>query len=102
MSTLSEIYFNYNKAVSQARQLDSAAAKLKQTAQNDMTEILNKVYVSWKSDSSPQYIKKGEKVRNDIVTTSRNLSSIAQAIRTIAERVKEAELEAWRIANERK
>lgn len=102
MSTLSEIYFNYNKAVSQARQLDSAAAKLKQAAQNDMTEILNKVYVSWKSDSSPQYIKKGEKVRNDIVTTSRNLSSIAQAIRTIAERVKEAELEAWRIANERK
>lgn len=102
MSTLSEIYFNYNKAVSQARQLDSAAAKLKQAAQNDMTEILNKVYVSWKSDSSPQYIKKGEKVRNDIATTSRNLSSIAQAIRTIAERVKEAELEAWRIANERK
>ena len=35
-------------------------------------------------------------------TTSGNLKNIAAAIRTIAKRILEAELEAWRIANERR
>lgn len=101
MSSLSEIYFNYNKAVQQAGQLDDVARQLKQAADRDMEGILNDVYRVWKSDSAPQYIQKGQKVQGDIGTASKNLSQIAKAIRTIAQRVRDAELEAWRIANER-
>ena len=67
-----------------------------------MEDILNDVHVAWKSSSTLQYIKKGQKVEADIRTTATNLTEIAKAIRTIAERIKSAELEAWRIANERK
>lgn len=99
--TLSEIYFNYEQAIRQAAQLETIAKNLRKAANNTMEDILNHVNSAWKSDSAPQYIKKGQKVEGDILTTAGNLENIAQAIRTIAERIKEAELEAWRIANAR-
>lgn len=101
MSSLSEIYFNYNRAIEQARGLESISKRLKNAANNTMEDILNDVHVAWKSDSTPRYIKKGQKVEGDIRTTANNLTNIASAIRTIAQRIRDAELAAWRIANER-
>lgn len=102
MSSLSEIYFNYNKAIEQANRLDDVAKRLTAAADVTMAGILSDVYKAWKSDSAPAYIKKGEKVEQDMGITSKNLREIAQAIRVIAQRIRDAELEAWRIANERK
>lgn len=101
MSSLSEIYFNYNKAIEQAKRLDQIAQKLRKASDENMENILNTVNGAWKSDSAPQYIKKGQKVEGDIRTTAGNLTNIASTIRTIAQRVRDAELEAWRIAHER-
>lgn len=102
MATLSEIYFNYNHAIKQANELDQVARRLTNAASQDMEGLLNDVNSAWKSDSAPQYIKKGQKVEADMHITAGNLKNIAAAIRTIAKRILEAELEAWRIANERK
>lgn len=99
--TLTEIYFNYSRAIEQAKRLDGVAADLKRSADRTMEDILNEVHSAWKSDSAPGFIKKGQKVEGDMRTTAGNLTNIADAIRTIAERIKEAELAAWRIANER-
>lgn len=102
MSSLSEIYFNYNEAIAQANRLDGIASKMQNAANRDMQGILNDVSRAWKSDSAPLYVRKGEKVRGDMQTSSKNLKRIASTIRTIAKRVRDAELEAWRIAHERK
>ena len=101
MATLSEIYFKYNQAIEQAKQLDEVAEQLTNAANRDMEDLLNDVSRAWKSDSAPQFLKKGQKVEGDMRTTARNLKNIASAIRTIAKRIREAELTAWRIANER-
>lgn len=102
MSSLSEIYFNYDKAIEQANRLDSVAKRLTTAASVTMVDILSDVHKAWKSDSAPAYIKKGEKVERDMDTTAKNLRGIAQTIRAVAQRIRDAELAAWRIANERK
>ena len=102
MATLSEIYFNYNQAIEQAKQLDEVAEQLTNAANRDMEDLLNDVSRAWKSDSAPQFLKKGQKVEGDMRTTARNLKNIASAIRTIAKRIRAAELTAWRIANARR
>lgn len=101
MSSLSELYFNYNKAKEQANQLEDIANRLSSAAKQDMEKILNDVNNAWKSDSAPAYIKKGQKVEADMNTTVNNLKDIARTIRAIAKRVYDAELAAWRVANER-
>ena len=102
MSSLSEININYEKAIAQAKQLEDVAKRLQNAGDRSMETILNDVNKAWKSDSTSQYTKKGQKVKSDIITSAKNLRQIATAIRTIAKRVRDAELEAWRIANERK
>lgn len=102
MSSLAEIYFNYEKAIGQAARLEDIAKRLTNAADVTMEGILNDIHNAWKSDSTTAYLRKGEKVEQDMHTTAKNLQNIAQAIRTIAERTRNAELEAWRIANERR
>lgn len=102
MSTLSEIYINYDKAMGQATRLDDIAKRLSNAADSTMEDILGDVHAAWKSDSASAYLAKGEKVERDMRTTAKNLQNVAAAIRTIATRIRNAELEAWRIANERK
>lgn len=100
--TLSEIYFNYSKAIRQAEQLESISRNLDRKANSDLSGILSEVRSAWKSDNSNQYISKGTKVQTDIRTTAKNLRAIAASIRKIALQIRNAELEAWRIANVRK
>lgn len=102
MGSYSEIIFNYQQAINQAKTLEELAAQITNASERDMADILNDVNSAWKSDSSPQYLKKGQKVKEDLLTTAGNVEKIAAAIRRIAERIREAELDAWRIANERK
>ena len=99
--TYSEIQFNYSQAIKQASTLESIAKGLDKRANNDLSGILNNVNSAWKSDSAPAYISKGNKVKTDILTTAKNLRAIASSIRTIAKNVRDAELEALRIAQER-
>ena len=101
MASLSEIYFNYNQAIEQAKQLDGIATRLAAAASKDMEGLLNDVSSAWKSDSTSQYLKKGRQVEEDMCTTAENLKKIATTIRTIAKRIRDAELDAWRIANAR-
>ena len=102
MGSLSEINFNYEQAMRQARTLEELAEKITNASERDMGDILNDVNSAWKSDNSAQYLKKGQKVKEDMLTTAENVERIAATIKTIAARIREAELEAWRIANERK
>lgn len=102
MSSLAEIYFNYDKAIGQAARLEDVAKRLTNAADVTLEGILGDIHSAWKSDSTAAYLRKGEKVGEDMHVTAKNLQNIAQAIRTIAVRVRNAELEAWRLANERK
>lgn len=101
MSSLAEIYFNYDKAIQQANKLDEIARKLRTASNSDMDRILKNINAAWKSDSAPAYIKKGNKVGSDIVTSAKNLERIASTIRRIAQEIRDAELAAWEIANAR-
>ena len=101
MKSYFQINFDYQKAREQAAWLDAMANKLeKEVANQKLDSILNDTNNAWRSDHSKEYIKKGQKVQEDIRASARNLRRVANAIRTIAKNLWEAEMEAWRIANE--
>ena len=102
MSSLTEIYFDYNQAMAQAAKLDDIGQRLTNAANQNMEQVLKEINAAWKSDSSPRYIEKGRHVKDDMRETAARIREIAETIRKIAKRILDAELEAWRIANERK
>jgi len=102
MSSPSEIQFNYQKAIEQANVLDVVASQLKGPTHMNLESVIQCISSAWRSDSTPQYLSKTEKVDRDMITVANHLRRIADTIRAIAEQVRQADLEAWRIANERK
>ena len=100
--TKQEIDFNYAKAIQQATQIEEISSRMTGSLRGEMTQILDQVRLAWASESTPQYLRKGEKVAGDIGTVGKNLAEIAETIRTIAERLRKTEEEVWRITNERR
>ena len=100
MDSLSEINFNYERAIRQAERLEALSMRLRNAANNDMGRLLNATRRAWRSDSAPLFLRKGEKVEADMQGVADDLKKTARKIRSIAEQVRAAEMEAGRIANE--
>lgn len=98
MASYATIQFNYQKAVSQANQLDDLANDLRNIANRNVDGALDQVAANWKGESASLFVQKGNKAKNDLLSSARQLSNTASAIRKAAENVRRAELEAKRIA----
>jgi len=98
IQSLNTILFNYNKALKQADQLDALARQLEGYAKNDMSEALSHVSSNWKGESASQFIAKGNKAKQDIQSSAKQLHNVATAIRKAAETVRRAEERAREIA----
>lgn len=92
------IRFNYNKAISKARELDELAQRLENLAKRDMNDTLTAVSQGWKGDNSDLFAAKGRKARDDMIECAKQLRRLAAAIRTAAEKVRAAEERAREIA----
>ncbi len=95
-----DINFTYERAIRQAERLEALSARLQRASGQDMERMLDALQRAWRSESTPAYLRKGEKVEAQIQTLSKELKKTARAIRDIAEELRAAELEARRIADE--
>ncbi|MCC8168718.1 MAG: WXG100 family type VII secretion target [Clostridiales bacterium] len=100
-STYWQIEINFNNALKKADELDSAAKSLSTLATGNMEESLQKLSQGWQSDSSSEFIRKGNSLKSQIAQTAQQLSDIADSIRTCAKRTRNAEREALELANQR-
>jgi len=95
-----DINFDYERVIRQAERLEALSVRLQRASEQDMARMLDALQRAWRSESTPAYLRKGEKVEAQIQTLSKELRKTARAIRDIAEEVRAAEMEARRIANE--
>ncbi len=100
--SLHRIQMDFSLAKKQARELDEVAARMDRLAGTQMENTMNRLGRSWTGDNSLKYIKKGKQLQGNIDSTADSLREVAAAIREIAKRIYDAEMEAWEIANNRK
>lgn len=98
MASYATINFNYQKAMRQATQLEDLANQLKRIANSDVDSALDQVAASWKGDSANMFIQKGNKAKNDLLQSSKQLQNTANAIRAAARALRNAEIRAKQIA----
>lgn len=94
----STIQFNYNKAVSQAKELENLAQQLENLARRDMDDTLTAVSRGWNGESSDLFAAKGRKAQSDMRESAKQLRNLASGIRKAAENVRKAEERARQIA----
>lgn len=101
MKTSTQIDFNYTQAKRQAEKLEEIADKLSKLSKNNMETSLRNIAASWKGENATKFLKKGDKLYSEMMSVSVDLKNIAKEMKTTAERVYKAEMEAARIAQTR-
>lgn len=102
MSTLSQIQFNYRQALRQADTLETIAADLSRVAKTDMENSMRTLANGWKGSNASAFIAKEIRVQKNVSDLAKSVRSIASDIRRVAWTIYQAEMEAVRIAQERK
>lgn len=98
MASRSKIQFDFNQAKKQAGKIDDIADNLSGLSQKKLESAMQTLSVNWKGANASAYLAKGGRLQTEINKTALELHSIASDIRTIAQRVYDAEMEAVRIA----
>lgn len=101
MKSLGEIEMDYRKAMEQARSLDALAGQIMKQANENFPEIIANVNAAWQGDNANEYVQKASRLQPKMVTTAKNLRSVAGVIRTVAQNTYNAEKRAYEIAQTR-
>ena len=96
--SLYQINLDYNKALQQAAELEAIARELKNLADSEFHTCLEHVAANWKGDNAQEYIKKGQRLKSQMLTSATELNSVAKTIRSIAKRTRQADRNAYFIA----
>ncbi len=94
----SVINFNYNKAISKAVELETAAGRLESEAINELGNIIVAVKRDWEGNNSDEYTAKCIKEQRTLQDIANDIRSTASTIRTMAQNIKDAEMRALAIA----
>ena len=101
MKSSSEIRFDFQNAMEQAKKLDSLADNIERRVSNKLEEAAQNIHSAWKGDSATRYIGKTQELQQQTRQTARTLRDTAEDIRRIARRIYEAEMRALEIAQKR-
>ncbi|MBR3307991.1 MAG: hypothetical protein IKI75_12160 [Lachnospiraceae bacterium] len=96
------IRLNYQKAMGQADKLTTIGQDIKNMADRDYEETIDGISTAWKGENADSYLSKAKELQGRMNATGQNLIDIADEIRRKARAIYDAEMEALRIAEERK
>lgn len=102
MATKRQIEMDFAQAKKQADALDNLAARLKRLSENEFAGTMQDVSNHWKGQNAQQYLNKASRLQSKMTASAKSLNSIAGNIRTAAKRMRDAELRALQIAQQRK
>ena len=101
MATEKQVLMNYQVAKNKAQELETEAGKLKQLANGKFQNSVTDVQAIWKGDNAELYIQKCNRLKEEMLSTARTLSTIASNVRTRAKNTYDAEMENIRIMQEK-
>lgn len=99
---MKKIDFDVANAKKQSRELEEIAVNIKRIAERDMEETIQNLTYSWKGKNAQAYIKKVENLKGDIGQSSKDVEAIMETLKKVSDTISKAELEAEKIAEERK
>lgn len=101
MATREKIEFDFKQALGQADRIDMIADNLSNLSGKEFGGSLENLSANWKGDNASIYMEKGSRLQKQMNDTAKELHAVATDIRTIARRLYDAEMNAWRIATSR-
>lgn len=96
-----KIEMDYAKAILQSSKLESLASDLEKAC-SDLDGSMTRLGNGWQGDEATAYRSKGGQLSEKISANARQLRETAEAVKDIAQKIRDTELENLRIAEQRK
>ncbi len=100
MATRERIEMDFRQAMRQADEVDEIASSLSRLADDKLEGSLITLASGWTGENANAYIKKGQALEGRINASAGDLRQVAEAIRSAARRIYEAEMTALAIASD--
>lgn len=101
MSRKSEIYMDFKRAKKAADQLDTIAENILRVSTGHLGTAKSTLGASWECSAATNFQNKEQRLQDNITRTASSIRMIASEIRTEAERLYKAEMEALEIVSRR-
>jgi len=98
VKSMEEICLDYTNAMQQAKQIEDTAKQLLVLARSGLPACTRRVEAGWKGELAGSFVHCGRRLGADIGQNAIELSRMAAAVRGMAERIREADLAARRLA----
>lgn len=95
------IKVDFIKAKRQAEEFEKIADQLRAIANGEIDGAMSGVSSGWKGDSADLFLKKGNKLKEDVIKTANQLDAAARTLRQNAQSIYNAEMRALEIAKKR-
>lgn len=99
--SMHSIEMNFARAVQQAQKLEEIAGKIEQLTEGSCQACLNELSSNWKGEGANAFLKKGNRLKDNMKESARNLKKTGSTIREIARRTYDAEKRAYQLASSR-
>ena len=101
MKSPNAIYYDFQRAINEAEDLEDAARRMRRLSEYDMENTKHSLTDAWQGDAANAYQKKCSQLQEKILDSAKSLENQASVIRSVARRTYEAEMYAYRLAIER-
>lgn len=97
-TTMSAINLNYNRAKAQASRLDEIAQQLRKLGKSGIEQGCDELLAGWQGENAQLFVQKERELGSDIIKTAKEIEEIAQAVRSAARKIYEADKRAAALA----
>ena len=101
MKSAEVIRYDFYKALNEAEDLENAGRKMRRLSESDMENTKFSMGRVWQGEASDVYQRKCTQLQEKILDSAKDLEKQASAIRSMARRTYEAEMQAYRLATDR-
>lgn len=91
MKTKNQIEMDFERAISQARELEELSKELSMLANSHITGALEMLSINWKGDNAEAYLGNGKMLTGEMLETADDLIKVAKNIKMTASIVYNAE-----------
>lgn len=93
------IKVDFKRAIQKANDLDKLAERLKYLAGTQMEENFQTLNYFWTGEVANEFLQKGRSLENKMSITAKQMTDVAEVIRSAARTTYNAEMEAYKIAH---
>ena len=102
MKTKNQISLDYQRVIDLTKKLDEIVNRIKKEFDANTDSLVAELSAGWKGENADEFIAKAKSIKEKTIPSAEKIGKLSEGVRSNAEAIYAADMEALRIAETRK